>query len=255
MLTASYNDAMKEYSWKSNIFEFVGLIGFYLGFTFFPWNFLTDDKWQIGLLQIFSKVALVIAFIIFNMRSARIKREINLKYILFAIPFLIPICSNLLFSLALKGTFISNYDQFYTLTLIDLILGVFLEEWLFRLHFYRLFYKTTNKPWKLILISTLIFSSAHALNFITSDPLAVVVQIGYCLILGAVLGTFMVITHSFTLVFIGHLLFNFLNYWLVNNFFVFEQNVAYYIFSTIIAVFTFVYCGLIYLRWRKNNAA
>lgn len=126
-------------------------------FYFFPWNLLTDDKWQIGLLQIFSKVALVIAFIIFNMRSARIKREINLKYILLAIPFLIPICSNLLFSLALKGTFISNYDQFYTLTLIDLILGVFLEEWLFRLHFYRLFYKTTNKPWKLIIISTHLF--------------------------------------------------------------------------------------------------
>lgn len=137
------------------------------------------------------------------------------SHVLYGIPALIVALNNLPFLSILSGNAGIDAEVGKILLLFAECMAVgFFEEMAFRAFvFLSVMEKRRNSRvdiFKSVIISSVIFAVIHLVNIITSSPVAVIMQIGYSFLIGAMCSVVLLYTHSIFYCIVIHGLFNFM---------------------------------------------
>lgn len=242
-------------------FKFVDLLLFSLLFIFvnsFPIELITSDPVLILVIRI-SLRALLLAYDIYILWKNRINifKFANYRNVGLFIPFILICFSNIIaaglagsqFTLAVNPIILS-------LTILYYLLGVILEELLFRYFIQTsLVYASSLKR---IFASAGIFALFHLLNIVNisqvSQLISLASQVVYAFGLGLLLALIYEYSYSIPACICLHFLFNFFNKIFVTNIYIISiPDIYYYLTAVVIGVIVGVYALLIYLLVLRRN--
>ena len=135
------------------------------------------------------------------------------------------------------------------------LIGAGIEEIIFRGLALSFFLRVFSKRWELksILLSALLFSLMHTINFLGNPYMNVVVQLGYTFIMGLILGVVDVVSDSLIFPYIGHLCFNLFNMTLFSVFYQLEITWQYVLFCSVFSALLLIYAFWVYHYSRKKE--
>lgn len=212
---------------KKRIYSISFLVCLVLMVNMIPFNLFIENEIIIFIITTIIRL-LSIGYIIYYIKKEKLNKiKFNLPRLtsLLLIPLLLLCCSNLVYGLIIADGKFSNLVNVISsesiafrynipkliMTITSTFLLVTIEELLFRSQILEEFLKKKNN-FKAILFSSLIFSSVHLLNISSFSVIPVVlIQVGYTLFLGFVIGFIYIYSKSIILPIIFHFLFNFLN--------------------------------------------
>ncbi len=215
--------------------------------------------WASNLLM-YALYVVIIFLLVYESRRAKLtmqKNEHHLNYLLL-LPLVVGGMSNLIYSWVFASPLKESLDvaSFFNNAGMTLCC-VTIEELLFRF-FFLYFLQDVVKEGKyrdllLILFSSLAFGMMHVVNFYGNNPLMVLTQIGYTMVLGLVLGFMALYFQTPVIPIIGHFIFNFLNTDLYALFYSLEMNSPYILTSLCIGLFVLGYVAFLYYLARRKN--
>ena len=233
----------------------------YLAVNLMPFSWFIEDPNAVFGCQIGLK-ALLLAYFIWECSRKENRKLFVINRLtpsaLLWIPLLLPCFSNLLYSSFFSGAFVVPEDGFRVVLLfIDDLVVALMEEIIFRglLYFFFLdLFKSKKKGVVYaILLSSAVFACLHLVNIFSSDPLAVLLQMGYSFVLGLVLCAVYAGGENIILPIVGHFLFNAINDTLSSSFFVFKTDMPYLIWSLLFAVFGLLYATIVFIVMNKRK--
>lgn len=242
-------------------FRFIDLLLFVLLFVFvnaFPVDLLPISALGQLVIRISLRFVLVLydIYILWRYRI-NIFKFANYKRVALFLPFLLICFSNLIAAGIAGSQFVLNYSPVYlSLIIVYYILGVFLEEMLFRLFIQSSLIMASSI--KRILASAAIFALFHLLNMVNISSVdalvSVLLQVVYAFGLGLLLAMVFEYTYSLPACIVFHMLFNFFNLILIENIFVVEiPALVYYLTAIVCGVVAGVYALLIYIFVLRRN--
>ena len=244
-------------------FRFLDLFLFALLFIFvnsFPVDLLPIAPiWQLTLQICFR--ALLLGYDIYLLWKFRINifKFANYKRGLLFLPFILICFSNIIAAGIAGREFVLLADQtFLPLIILYHLLGVIIEEFLFRLFIQSsLVFASSIKR---IVVSASIFALFHFLNIVdvssVSGLIDVLTQVVYAFGLGLLLGFIYEYTYSIPLCIGFHFMFNFFNTIFVRHIYsinFIDAELTFYLTSVVVGVIVGVYALLIYLFVLKKN--
>ncbi len=242
-------------------FRFVDLLLFALLFIFvnsFPIDLITSDVLIRLLIRIGLRL-LLLGYDIYIIWKNRINifKFANYRNVGLFVPFIL-ICFSNIIAAALAGV---NFELSFnpamlSLTIIYYLLGVILEEFLFRLFIQNSLNNVSSI--KRIFGSAAIFALFHLINIVNisqvSQLVSVLVQVVYAFGLGLLLALIYEYTYSIPACIVFHFVFNFFNTIFVTDIYNLAIPVIYYYFTAVvIGIIVGVYALLIYLLVLKRN--
>ena len=242
-------------------FRFVDLLLFALLFIFinsFPIDLITSDELIRLLIRIGLRL-LLFGYDIYIIWKNRINifKFANYRNVGLFVPFLL-ICFSNIIAAALAGVNfeLSVNPTMLSLTIIYYLLGVILEEFLFRLFIQNSLNNVSSL--KRIFGSAAIFALFHLINIVNisqvSQLVSVLVQVVYAFGLGLLLALIYEYTYSIPACVVFHFIFNFFNTIFVTDIYNLAIPVIYYyLTAVVIGVIVGVYALLIYLLVLKRN--
>lgn len=244
---------------SNKLYSFLYLFALYLGVKLLPIKDWIPVTWVVNLLM-YVFYLLVIALLVYESRKAKLEMQKNSQHLsyLLLIPLVIGGMSNLIYSWVFTAPIRESLDVAAFINNAGMTLCcVTIEELLFRF-FFLYFLQDVVKDGKykdilLILFSSLAFGLMHVVNFYGNNPLSVLTQIGYTVVLGLVLGFIALYFQTPIIPIIGHFIFNFLNTDLYALFYSLEMNTPYILTSLCIGIFVLGYVGILYYIARRKN--
>lgn len=242
-------------------FRFVDLLLFALLFIFinsFPIDLITTDELTRLLIRIGLR-ALLLGYDIYVIWRNRINifKFANYRNVGLFLPFVLICFSNIIAaSIAGLNFTVSVNSVMLPLIIIYYLLGVILEEFLFRFFIQNSLNNVSSV--KRIFGSAAIFALFHLINVVNisqvSQLISVLIQVVYAFGLGLLLALIYEYTYSLPACIIFHFLFNFFNTIMVENIFHLAIPEAYYyLTAVVIGVIVGIYALLIYLFVLKRN--
>lgn len=242
-------------------FRFVDLLLFALLFIFinsFPIDLITTDELTRLLIRIGLR-ALLLGYDIYVIWRNRINifKFANYRNVGLFLPFVLICFSNIIAaSIAGLNFTVSVNSVMLPLIIIYYLLGVILEEFLFRFFIQNSLNNVSSV--KRIFGSAAIFALFHLINIVNisqvSQLISVLIQVVYAFGLGLLLALIYEYTYSLPACIIFHFLFNFFNTIMVENIFHLAIPEAYYyLTAVVIGVIVGIYALLIYLFVLKRN--
>ena len=239
-------------------FKFLDLLLFALLFIFvtsFPIDLITTNEYvRLGIRIALRSLLLAYDIYILWKNRINIFKFANYRNVGLFIPFILICFSNIFAALFAGSNFVLNVEPLrLVLVIIYYLLGVILEEFLFRLFIQSsLVYASSIKR---IVVSAAIFALFHLLNIVNISQVdqlvAVLTQVVYAFGLGLLLGLIYEYTYSLPACIIFHFLFNFFNKIFVNEIYLTTvtptYELSYYMTALGIGVIVGVYALLIYL--------
>lgn len=178
------------------------------------------------------------------------------------LPLILPCLSNILYAACFSGSFFPALDAGKAaLAFADDFIVAILEEILFRgilfIFFITLFQNKKNGVVYSILLSSIAFGAIHLVNIFSNPPLAVLAQVAYSFLLGAILSLVYLGSGNFVLPILGHFLFNASNDTIPSMFSSYSMDVTYYVWSAILGAFGLLYAvGIaIVMKRRKTHVS
>lgn len=242
-------------------FRFVDLLLFALLFIFinsFPIDLITTDELTRLLIRIGLRV-LLLGYDIYVIWRNRINifKFANYRNVGLFLPFVLICFSNIIAaSIAGLNFWVSVNSVMLPLIIIYYLLGVILEEFLFRFFIQNSLNNVSSV--KRIFGSAAIFALFHLINIVNvsqiSQLISVLIQVVYAFGLGLLLALIYEYTYSLPACIIFHFLFNLFNNIMVENIFHLAIPEAYYyLTAVVIGVIVGIYALLIYLFVLKRN--
>lgn len=242
-------------------FRFVDLLLFALLFIFinsFPIDLITTDELTRLLIRIGLRV-LLLGYDIYVIWRNRINifKFANYRNVGLFLPFVLICFSNIIAaSIAGLNFGVSVNSVMLPLIIIYYLLGVILEEFLFRFFIQNSLNNVSSV--KRIFGSAAIFALFHLINIVNisqvSQLISVLIQVVYAFGLGLLLALIYEYTYSLPVCIIFHFLFNFFNTVMVENIFHLAIPEAYYYLTAVVIVaIVGIYALLIYLFVLKRN--
>ncbi|MDY2913633.1 MAG: CPBP family intramembrane glutamic endopeptidase [Candidatus Enteromonas sp.] len=234
----------------------------YLAVNLMPFSWFFNNENVIFGCQIGLKT-LLLAYFIWECLRKENRKNIGLAhlrgYSLIWVPLLLPCFSNLFYCSFFSGSFVVPSDITHVvLLLVDDLVVACMEEIIFRgllfSFFCGCFQNKKKGPIYAILLSSPAFASLHLVNFLSSDPLAVLAQIGYSFVLGIILCAVYAGSQNLVLPILGHFLFNAFNDTLPSSFLVFSTEIPYLFWSLAFALFGLLYAGIVFIVMQKRTA-
>ena len=188
----------------------------------------------------------------------------NYKRMLLFLPLVI-ICFSNIIAVSIDKGFLALTNDVTLVIVISIyhLLGVIIEEFLFRFVIQNSFVKSSSI--KRILFSALIFAGFHLLNMVNATNVdgvvSILIQVAYTFGLGLVLGFLYEYTYSLPACMCFHFLFNFFNTVFIQNIYlVYMSDSTKYLTALVITVVSAVYLLLVYLfvlnrnqKWYKRS--
>lgn len=242
-------------------FRFVDLLLFALLFIFinsFPIDLITTDELTRLLIRIGLRV-LLLGYDIYVIWRNRINifKFANYRNVGLFLPFVLVCFSNIIAaSIAGLNFEVSVNSVMLPLIIIYYLLGVILEEFLFRFFIQNSLNNVSSV--KRIFGSAAIFALFHLINIVNisqvSQLISVLIQVVYAFGLGLLLALIYEYTYSLPACIVFHFLFNLFNTIMVENIFHLAIPEAYYyLTAVVIGVIVGIYALLIYLLVLKRN--
>lgn len=243
---------------KQLLYTFLYLLALYLGVKMLPLERWISSEPVVLFLSLALEILLIL-LILYEIRHASLKIEKKTQTIslFLLLPLLPAASSNLLYSLIFRSGISFSIDSLFPLVTLNTLACVVIEELLFRmilLLFFSSLLKEKNRMILSILFTSLCFSLMHGINFFGNNPFAVLLQLGYTLLLGLVLGSLTCLYRSAIVPIVGHFLYNFLNMDLFSR--IYDVNMSepsYILFQTAIGICALIYLVVLFLIDHKKG--
>lgn len=247
-----YNVFMKK-SKKNIFYTFLYLLLLYLGMKLIPFEKISDNQYLVDGIQLV--VFLILLFLCFyEVRKSKAvllnsyKEQTTPLLLILLLPL---IFSNLIYGMIFNVQPISSNNNTF-LFVISSIICVIIEEIIFRFfltEFFFLFFKDNrSKELLVVTLQAICFSMMHCINFFGGNPLSVLMQLGYTLFLGFILGLINVsVKNGFIFSVIIHVLYNLINGMLIESLFSIPVTNTYIIYSITVGFYSLAIVFLCYL--------
>lgn len=241
---------------------FLYFLCLYLAANLFPFSWILEDPTAMLACQ-FGIKTILLGYFIFECARKPNRTLLSFKHLgvssLLWAPLVVLCFSNLFYSLAFSGSFVAPSNGVYVALLFfdDLVVAI-IEEVLFRgllfLYFVQLFPNKKRGDIYALLFSSVAFSLLHLINIFSSDPLTVLLQMGYSLVLGILLCLVYLGSQNMVLPILGHFLFNAINDTLSSSFLCFHTETTYVLWSVGFALIGLLYAiGVTIVMTKRNN--
>ena len=256
-----YNGCMNK-SKKNIFYTFLYLLLLYLGMKLIPFEKISDNQYLVDGIQLV--VFLILLFLCFyEVRKSKAvllnssKEQTTPLLLILLLPL---IFSNLIYGMIFNVQPISSNNNTF-LFVITSIICVIIEEIVFRFFltefFFSIFKDNRNKELLVITLQAICFSMMHCINFFGGNPLSVLMQLGYTLFLGFVLGLINVsVKNGFIFSVIIHALYNLINGMLIESLFSIPVTNTYIIYSITVGLYSLaivLFCYLIFIVRRGKT--
>jgi len=245
---------MEDKTVKNLLYDIGFLICIFLVFISFPFSKFINNVVLLNVINSFLRFGFVVFLYFYLKKNKKFSIKNNYSIRDFALlPFIIVCFSNIIFVI-INNVYTINFNIYEVLSYLLYYLSVALsEEFLFRNVVFN-YLKPYFPKFKLIIISSLIFSLTHLLNFFsTFNIVSTLLQCGYTLFIGyflAVIYTYSNYNIIYCVIF--HLLYDFVDDTIFLSIYSGGWNTLFYIVNITIGLIFFIYSGiLIYTRKKE----